>query len=499
MSSPLDDLPPPGSNPLDSLPPPVTQTPPAQPYSFGQFVKDYGSAAIRPIVKGVTGLPIMAMDVGVAARNFGSYVADTGKFPPFSAFNPFSQSGYTGGAYELPSQTLNTALDSVTVAPTTTVGKLAEFGNSVLAGSQVPGPTSIGGLKLGPLNWQAAEAPAGFAPQMLRQQILQRAQEEGYVAPPSNTNPTFMNRLLEGISGKLKLQQEMSVRNQGVTDRLSAEALGQNSGASLTQGSLASIRDEASGGFAAIRHAGEMAADDTFRNRIADLSEQVSGATRMGLKQAGPFDSMASKLSELDRFDSGDALDGIRYLRALADDAFQSGSSVVGRQYKGAANALEDLITRNLENRGQQGADWLKQYQEARQLMAQTYTAGKALVGDTGNFNARSYASELARGKPLVDQQRLIGEFSTAFPKVTRLMQESVPSVSPLDAYGSAIAAAEAHSAAPLLVPLSRVGIREYLMSQAGQARAITPPTQVPQNLGGLPSLSLQIQQYLSQ
>src|SRR6185369_16126020 len=170
-SNPLDSLPPPSANPLDSLPPPVAQTTraPAPTYSFSEFAKDYGSAALRPIVKAVTGLPLMAMDAGVSARNLV-----TGNVDPSSLKTLLFGSEKNTGATDLPSATFNQYLDNATRAPTTTAGKIAEFGNTVLAGAGLPGPTEIGG--------GAYKAPDNFtnASAAVRQGVLERAQKEGY-------------------------------------------------------------------------------------------------------------------------------------------------------------------------------------------------------------------------------------------------------------------------------------------------------------------------------
>lgn len=492
--NPLDSLAPPGANPLDSLAPPApTAAPVAQPspsYSFSDFVKDYGSAAIRPVVKAVTGLPLMAMDAGVAARNLVTGNIDTSSLKSL-LFG--SQKAAQEGATESPSATFNQYLDSATRAPTTTVGKIAEFGNTVLAGAGLPGPAEIGG--------GAYKAPDQFgqATNLLRNNILQKSQDEGYVVPPSTNNPTFMNRLLEGISGKQKIAMEASVRNQAVTDRLSAEALGQNPDAPITQGALSAIRSDAvADGYAPLAKLGTIATDDAYTQSLQGLSQDAVSANRSftGLAPKSPVDDVVKALNQ-PQFEASDGIAAMRYLRAQADTAFRTGNATDARAYKAAASTIEDMFERHLDSTGQ--ADVLNNFRDARQLIAQTFTAGKALNAETGNFNALKYGQELARGKPLVDEQRTIANFATAFPKSARSLNESVPSVSPLDAYGSAMAAGAAHSAAPLLLPLTRVGIREYLLSSAGQARALPQAYKAADpTMGGLASLGVQVSNYLS-
>lgn len=448
------------------------------------FAAQVGSAAVRPLAKGVAALPLMAMDAGVGLRNFIQMKMNPAPAPsmedliagrkPKSAFQP----------YELPSSMFNRMLDQYTLPPEG-AGKAAELISSALVGSRLPAPQA------------GTKPPAGFIPpaQMLRNQTVAQAQKEGYVVPPGTANPTFGNRLLEGLSGKLKLQQEAATSNQAVTNELMARSVGQNTDAPLTQGALSLVRGEAARkGYDPLRSLGKIATDQKYIDTLDDITKAAQGASRSfpGLKPTKEVDDVVSALKQKE-FNSGDALDAVSHLRELADDAYASGNRLLGKAYKSASKAIEDMVERDLAGRGDDGAAMLKSFREARTLMAKTYTAGKALVEDTGSFNARKMASELAKGKPLAGEQRIVAGFATAFPKVSRLMDESYPSISPLDAYGSAIAAGAADSAAPLAIPLTRVGIREYLLSPAGQQRAIQQAAGARETLGLLgayPSLA---------
>lgn len=482
---------------------------PDAPLTFSDYLKNFGSAAVRPIVKAATALPGMAADTGVGLRNMAANLSN-GITPTLADFNPFAKSGGTPQTYPLPSQSFNQALDTVTRAPSG-LGKGAELVSTMLAGSQIPAPqgmgTAVGGAKsvFGGVAENSNLPPANFqdATQAMRNQVVQRGQAAGYVVPPASNNPTFMNRLLEGISGKLKLQQEASSRNQPVTDMLAARALGQNTDAPLTQEGLSEIRQEASqAGYAPLRQVGDIPTDPKFLSDLKGLTQQAEGASKSfpGIQPASPIHDVVTALSQ-PKFDSSDGLDAISLLRSQADDAFRSGNGTLGTQYKAASNAVENMIERHLSQ--QEGSEGLLDaFRSARQRMAQTYTAGKAIVADTGSSSAAKYAQALQAGKPLVGDQRTIGAFASQFRKASAFQTESVPSISPLDAYGSTIAAGASGSAAPLLLPLTRVGIREYLLSNAGQSRAIPQAFKAPDTLGaigGLAALSSQVTSYLTQ
>ena len=424
------------------------------PRSLGQEVGRQLGLAARVIPEVIGSAPLAAMDAGVGVRNL-----------------------LTGSDYESPSTMFSQGLDQIFPKRETGLETGVGIAANVVAGSKLPMPTVKG-------------APANFAnPQAaIRTQAVQAAQKEGYVIPPSQGNPTFLNRFLEGISGKLKLQQEAAARNQGVTQRLGAESVGQRPDAVLTEGGLGLIRGEAhAAGYEPVKAFGKMTADSDYLNQLDALVSKTTGAARSfpGLKPDTGLEDTIKALRQND-FDAGDAVDAISHLRNMADDAFSAGKKSLGRDYKAAAKAIEDVIERNLSRAGQNGGELLKGYREARQLIAKTYTMGKALLDDTGTIDPRKLASELSKGKPLTGEQRAIAEFTRMFPKVSVAQREAFPSISPLDAYGSAIAAGASDSMVPLGIPLTRVGVREYLLSQAGQRNALAA-TYAPRQTIGVP------------
>lgn len=478
----LEDLPPPPKElTADDLPPPqATQQTASLPRSLL-------SAALRPVIGAVTSIPGLAADTGVAVRN----IAEQGvnKYAPSlaqaiygmnrklagnsSLMQSILPQGPPAGNYQSLSSGFNQELDRLLPAPSTTADKAANFVSTALLSSRLPAP-------------QASEqAPANFDPNALKNLQLKQFQKEGLVTPPSTANPSFTNRLLGGLAGKLKVQQGASIQNQPMFQELAARALGQNPDAALTPGALDTIRSEASAaGYEPLRNFGQMSADETFTKAIDSLTAAAKGATRSfpGIKPASPADDVLAALKQ-PTFDSGDAIDATKVLRDLANDAYGSGNKSLGKIYKSAKSALEDLMQRNLENAGE--SSLVDAFKAARQQIAKTYSVQKALVGDTGQINAKALANQLDSGK-LSGDLATIARFAKAFPKASQVPTESFETISPLDAYGSAIAAAASGSPAPLMVPLTRAGLQSYLLSPAGQARAFIPSEAAPKTLGGL-------------
>lgn len=120
---------------------------------LAEMGKDYLSAAVRPIVKGVSSLPLMAMNSGVEMRNLAEN-ARHGVYPTWQNLNPFAPAEYrTPGphGYELPSEQFDRTLDAYTRAPTDRLGRVSELVSTVLASAKLPLTPQINN-----------PAPAGF-------------------------------------------------------------------------------------------------------------------------------------------------------------------------------------------------------------------------------------------------------------------------------------------------------------------------------------------------
>jgi hypothetical protein len=377
----------------------------------------------------------------------------------------------------------NQSLDQYTRAPTSTGGKFLEGINTALAGGLIaPQPS-------GQISASDQLAPANFVkPQTAAaQSALPAVQRQGYIIPPSQANPTLANRFLEGYGGKLKLQQEMSMANQPRTTEIAAEALGQNPDAPLTQGALSVIRQEAvKDGYAPIKNIGTIVPGPKYTEALDKIVESTQGASKSfpGIK-APDIAGIVNPLRQ-ESFDSKDAVDAIAVLRGQADEAFSSGQSQAGRAYKSAAKAIEDAIEQHLQDSGDSGADMLGAFRAARTQIAKSINIGKALNDATGQVSATKIGQQLANGAPLTGPLRDVGLFARAYPKVAREVTEMHPSISPLDAYGSVIAAGATGNPAPLGIPVTRMAVRSYLMSSAGQARAIQQAASQNQGLGVL-------------
>lgn len=300
----------------------------------------------------------------------------------------------------------------------------------------------------------------------------QAASKEGYVIPPADLQPGVLSEAVSAFAGKVKTAQQASAKNQAVTDKLARKAIGLNEGDELTLNVLNSIRnDAATKGYAPVAGSGTVKADAQLFKALDDIAATQQSAARSfpGLTKNEVPDLIATLKQPT--FEASDAVAAIRLLRSEADKAYLAGDKTLGKANRSAAEAMESMLERHLTAIGQ--PDALKAFQEARKLIAKTYTVQKGLNDQTGSVAAQRLARDLAKGKPLADELRTIAETATAFPQATQALKEAPKALSPLD---MAVAAGGVGTGNPMMAAwLGRPIARNMMLSGPVQARAIQP------------------------
>jgi len=298
---------------------------------------------------------------------------------------------------------------------------------------------------------------------------VKAARDAGYVIPPTQARPSFGNRVIEGLSGKITTAQNASARNQGVTNKLAAESLGLAGDTKLTPDLLADMRKSAGAAYDEIGNAGTVAPGPSYMKALDDIAAPFRTA------QAGFPNAKASPVIELveslksPSFDASAAVAKIKELRTAADDAFRTGNTDIARASKSAAKALEDALDDHLQRAG--APDLLQGFREARQLIAKTYSVEKALNPTSGSVDARKLAAQLNKGKPLSSELKTAAGFANQFPKASQAIEGmgSLPQTSPLDwASGMALTAGTG----------SPMGMLGLLARPAARGAALSPMVQ---------------------
>lgn len=305
---------------------------------------------------------------------------------------------------------------------------------------------------------------------------VQAARAMGYVIPPTQARPTIGNRLIEGLAGKLTTAQNASAKNQAVTNRLAAEAIGLPPDTKITHEALVSVRNAAGQAYDSLGKAGVIAPGQEYSRALDKIAEQhIKAAAGFPDAKASPVIDLVDSLRS-QRFDASAAIAKVKELRSAADDAFRNGATDVGRASKAAASAIEDAIEAHLDKTG--AADALESFRDARKLIAKTYTVEKVLNKATGTVDAKKLAAQLNAGRPLSGGLRHAAEFAARFPKAAQATEGmgSLPQTSPLDwALGGTLSAATSNPLMMLAMG-ARPAARALSLSAPVQNRLLQQP-----------------------
>ena len=353
-----------------------------------QLPRQLGLAA-RAAVTGVTGLPGMAADAAMSGYNY-----------------------LTGSNEQMPTQATQNLMTQIGLPePQGTVENVNQFLGSAITGAKVPIPTI------------SRPAPENFQPNLTRQQrTFDVGQREGYVVPPATIKPNIRNIALESIGGKQATEQTARTTNQQVTNKLANRTLGLPETREITRDTLEQVRDEAGQVYEMVKSAGRIATDDDYkaslqsiRARIEKIREDFPKANVAASKE---IKDLADSL-DVPEFDTNSGMEFLKQLRNEAADNLASldepTKKALGRAQREAAEALEEMIFRQLRNAGQD--DLAQQFDNARRQIAKSYTVQAALDEGSGSIDAMKLAQILNKGKPLSPELELAARMGSSFPR----------------------------------------------------------------------------------
>jgi hypothetical protein len=331
-----------------------------------------------------------------------------------------------------------------------------------LTGAAMPGVGSLlakGGAAAAKA-LKGAEIPADHAA------AVSKALDAGYTIPPTQIQPTALNRTVEGLAGKVSTAQAASARNAGITNAAAARDLGLAADTKITPEVLAQVRADAGKAYDAIANSGTVVPTPAYGTALdAIVAPAKTAAAGFPNAKVSPVVRMVDSLRS-PQFDAASAVEKIKELRTTAADGFRTGDTATARAAKAGAQALEDALETHLAATDPGALDAFRQ---ARQTIAKSYTVEQALNPATGDVNAQKLAAALARGKPLTGELKDAAEFAARFPKASQPPAAigSQPGMSPLD---FAIAAATPHGfTMKALATYSRPAARSVALSSLMQ------------------------------
>jgi hypothetical protein len=310
------------------------------------------------------------------------------------------------------------------------------------------------------------------------QLVAERAIAEGATLPPTQVNPSFINKLIEGISGKQQTSQIASVKNQQLINEQARKALNLAPDVEITPQVLQQFRAEKGLAYDALRSNPTYYSDKQF---FADLNKETARLQNMKALDVSAELKLLNNLKQMN-FNGDELVESIKRLR----DSAQTNSSPLanardkdlGRAQKFAAQQLEALAERNLTNFNQ--PDVMANFKQARQDIAKSYTIEKALNATTGNVSGADLGNLARKGKIVPAELQTLanaaGAYPTAFQNVARI--GSVPGFSPLDIGTAGIASAAAGNPSVMLSAATRPTLRSLAVSPMYQ-RNMLPSSQV--------------------
>lgn len=344
-----------------------------------------------------------------------------------------------------------------------------------------------GGKVADALSKRAANKAAERALQMGSKDATQaEAQAAGLVFPPDQINPSFLNRALGGLSGKIPTEQSASIKNESGLIALAKKDIGLPDDVPLTKETLSQVRSTAGEAYKTLKEFGPL------NNQDGGLGKEMQGLTSEYHSLLQDFPSMRNAkidalVKDLDKpqFNSSSAVELVKRLRKDGRSNLKAfddpEKAALGKIQVGAAHAVENLMERNLEASG--NGDFLQVFRNARTTIAKTHTIEDALEESTGKIVAGKIGKAYAKGAPLTGGLETIGKVAQSFPKSVQNVNRAPPGVSPLDYMAGLIGVGSGAGAAagglPFLRPFVRAGILSgpYQRAMAGGHDAGPGPT----------------------
>lgn len=272
---------------------------------------------------------------------------------------------------------------------------------------------------------ESASAKAAQSLNADRDAAMIKGLDMGLVASPSEAkNRTFTSTLMAGKAGKIATEGEASMRNQPIIHNAMADEIGVAPNTPLKANVLNKVRSDAyKQGYEPLKNIGEIKPDKSYYQALKDIAADEIKASKSFGKAAGTEIRKIVQPLMVKSFDSDSAMSQIKKLRNEADKAY-SGTNpdkVMGKAYKGAANALEDAFENHLSQTGQ--SDLLAKFRESRKLIAKTHTVESVTNPSTGLIDPQllgKLAKDNKKLGKLSGKIKDMAEFSHNFPKSTK-------------------------------------------------------------------------------
>lgn len=216
--------------------------------------------------------------------------------------------------------------------------------------------------------------------------VLQKGRQAGFKVPPSQVNPSLLNRILESIGGKSPTQQQAALENQGSSYAIAQKEASLKPGESITTDNL-----------------------EAARNRLSKPYEEIAALPSKSPLSQPPFKSPAETLEALKQSRYDAKLEWAHYQTNKNPEILAKAKSLSAR-----SDALEAQLEQQAIAAGRpELADALK---TARTALAKNYTVERAMRGSS--FDPSQLSRLESRGNaPLSGNLETVMQMYRDFPK----------------------------------------------------------------------------------
>ena len=325
----------------------------------------------------------------------------------------------------------------------------------------------------------------------MKAQSIKELGDAGLKIPPSVADAGIAARTVEGLGSKARTAEMMAAENRKLFDSLARKAIGLPKDAPLTPEIVKGTSDAAfEQGYKPIMELGKVGVGKGYRADLINIVKRLEGDNSFPAAQKPEVLQEVQKYlydatgRPLQSFTGKDAVLQARQLRLDAADAFKNGKNALALAQKGIAKALEDNIARNLTARGSNGAAMLKDFTDARVLMAKAHSVEDALVLGEGSIDAVKILAQASR-KKLTGELATIAKAAKVLGPAAAFSKGIPPPVNLGDSILMGGAGATAALGFPALagvatIPLARYGLREAVMSKPFQKMLVHGTGQPP-------------------
>jgi len=308
----------------------------------------------------------------------------------------------------------NVLTGSTTAGITSAAGQAANTGtinplqlaNETVAGALMTLPTAT---------VSAATTPRQVVPLTQKQLIAQRAIEQGATLVPSEVNPSILNNLLEAFSSKPQTKQLTSIKNAEIGNAAARKFLNVDPDTAITLPVLQEFRDKKGLAYDALRANPTYYTDRQFLKTISDKLDD--------LNDLAPTNNVVAEINTLKglqqlNFNSKGFVEQMKRLKADAGTNLISQDAAarnLGEIQRFAVKQMEDLAERNLTNIYKQ-PDVVKNFKQAREDIAKSYTLQKSLNLATGDVSLAELGQRAKRGKIVPSELQVLADAAAAYP-----------------------------------------------------------------------------------